>query len=109
MAQANHVPSAIRVLITDARPRPSTNPVRAACAATAILAEHSSPFSSTSRQEVHTEDVLLPLSAHLSALADLNVFGSLDIRRIKHLPPGLEHYWTGALRPIGDTMARGSS
>ena len=32
MAQADYVTNAIRALITDASPKPSTNPVRAACA-----------------------------------------------------------------------------
>jgi len=106
MAQANHVPTAIRVPITDARPRPSKSPVRA------VDAEMASSFRSILPQALRAEDVPAPLSAHLSAIAakaELNVPGCLNIHQIKALPSGPERNWTGALRPVGDTMARGSS
>jgi hypothetical protein len=105
MAQANHVPTAIRVLITDARRRQSTNPVRAAYAEIASLKEHSSSFSSTSPQTVHEKHALAPLSAHLSAIAakwELNVSGRLNIRQIATLPSDPERDWTSVLRPVGD-------
>jgi hypothetical protein len=108
MAQADHLPIAIRVLITDARPRRSTNP-RAAHAGIARFAEHSSPFSSTSHQKVHAEDVLASLSEHLSAIAakpELNVPGCPNIRQIE-ASSGPERDWTGALQLIGDVMAWG--
>jgi hypothetical protein len=110
MAQADHLPIAIRVLITDARPRRSTNP-RAGHAGIARFAEHSSPFSSTGHQTVHAEDVLAPLSEHLSAIAaksELNVPGCPNIRQIM-ASSGPERDWTGALQLIGDVMAWGSS
>jgi hypothetical protein len=107
MAQADHLPIAIRVLITDARPRRSTNP-RAGRAGIARFAEHSSPFG---HQTVHAEDVLAPLSEHLSAIAaksELNVPCCPNIRQIM-ASSGPERDWTGALQLIGDVMAWGSS
>ena len=110
MAQADHLPIAIRALITDARPRRSTNP-RAARAGIARSAEHSSPFSSTSHQTVYAEDVLSPLSEHLSAIAgksELNVLSCPNNPQIE-ASSGPERDWTGVLQPIGDVMAWGSS
>jgi hypothetical protein len=117
MAQANHLPNAIRVLITDARPRPSTNPVRVTYAEIARLAEHSSPFGSASPQTTHADDhayrsrsVLTPLSTRLSAIVDkseLTVPGCLNIRQIEALLSSPGPDLTGAFQPVGDIMARG--
>jgi hypothetical protein len=70
MAQANHLPNAIRVLITDARRRPSTNPVRVTYAEIACLAEHSSPFDSASPQTIHAEDQCLSVKKRAYAPID---------------------------------------
>jgi hypothetical protein len=93
MAQADYVTNAIRSLITDASPKPSTNPLVAACAGLkADLARHCPPTIPLNPHTVdldradHLRKVLTPVSVMTAILLDTaNLAGRINLRQIDTL------------------------
>jgi hypothetical protein len=116
MAQADYVTNAIRVLITNASAKASTNPVRAAYAEfVAALAGHPPRSIPIDADAIDVEDradhlnkVLNGLSAYLTAILHdtaQNVPGGLDLRQVNALLSDLASDVSGTLQHAVERMA----
>ena len=116
MAQANHVSSAIRALITGACAKPSTSPVRAAHAEfVAALAGHPPRPIPLDADAIDLEDradhldkVFSALSVYVAVILDdtaQNVPGRLDLRDAEGVLADLASDLTGAIQHAADDMA----
>ena len=116
MAQADYVTNAIRVLVTNASAKPSTNPVRAAYAEFVVaLAGHpprpipiKPPVVDLGDRADHLNKVLNALSAYLTAILDdtaQNVPGGLDLCQVDALFSDLASDMSGTLQHAFEHMA----
>jgi hypothetical protein len=116
MAQADCTTNAIRVPITGASEKPSTNPIRAACAdVIARLAGHPprpiplDPHAVDLEDRLdHLEKVFTALSAYVIAILSgtaENVPGGLDLRHVDGLLSDLASDMIGTLQHAVERMA----
>jgi hypothetical protein len=116
MAQADYVTNAIRVLITNARAKASTNAVRAAYAEfVAALAGHPPRSIPIDADAIDVEDradhlnkVLSALSAYVTVILDdtaQNAPGGLNFRHIEAALSDLASDVTGTIQRAADNLA----
>jgi hypothetical protein len=116
MAQADYVSNAVRALITGARAKPPTDPVRAAHAEFVGTLAGNPPWpillyadaSDLEDRADHLEKVLDAVLVYVTAILDdtaQNVPGGLDLRQIDALLSDLISDVTGTLRHAADAMA----